>query len=58
MYVYGLALLPLVKKLEERTIRVKVWYADNSGIVNSLPNIQKWLDKLCVLGPQKIHPSQ
>ena len=50
MYAYALALLPLVKKLEERTAGVQVWYADNSGIADSLPNIQKWLDNLCSVG--------
>ena len=51
MYTYPLALLPLVKKLEERTAGVQVWYADDSSIADNLPNIQKWLDKLCSLGP-------
>ena len=51
MFLYSLALLPLVKKLEERTTGVQVWYADDSGITDSLPNIQNWLDKLCSLGP-------
>ena len=51
MFLYGLALLPLVKKLEEKATGVQVWYADDSGITDSLPNIQKWLDELCALGP-------
>lgn len=46
MYLYGLALLPLVKKLQEKTQGVQVWYADDSGIADSLPNIQRWLDEL------------
>ena len=51
MYLYGLALLPLVKKLQEKTQGVQVWYADDSGIADSLPNIQRWLDELCEIGP-------
>ena len=51
MYIYVLALLPLVNKLEERTVGNQVWYAEDSGIAGNWTNIQKWLDQLCTIGP-------
>ena len=51
MYIYALALLPLVNKLEDKTVGNQIWYADDSGIAGNLTNIQKWLDLLCTIGP-------
>ena len=51
MFVYALALLPLVRKLEDVSTVPQLWYADDSAKASSLLHLQKWLDKVCELGP-------
>ena len=52
MFVYALALLPLVKKLEDITTGPQIWYVDDSAKASNLQNIQTWLDNICKLGPR------
>ena len=51
MFVYALALLPLVRKLEDTTTGPQLWYADDSAKASSILHLQNWLDKICELGP-------
>ena len=51
MYIYALALLPLVRKLEDFTTGPQLWYADDLSKASNLQDIQKWLDKVCKIGP-------
>ena len=51
MFVYALALLPLVRKLKDFTTGPQLWYADNLAKASNLQDIQKWLDKVCKIGP-------
>ena len=51
MFVYALALLPSVRKLEDFTIGPHLWYADDLAKASNLQDIQKWLDKVYKIGP-------
>ena len=49
MVIYGLATIPLIRKLDG--ILTQVWYADDSMAAGKLSNIREWWDKLTSEGP-------
>ena len=51
MFVYALALLPLVQKLKDITAGPQLWYADDSAKASNHRDIQKWLNNMCKIGP-------
>ena len=49
MAMYGLAVLPLIKKLAEEA--KQVWYADEATGGGKLEQLRRWWDKLNECGP-------
>ena len=50
MPMYGLATIPLIKKLEGN--RKQVWYADDEAAVGKVADLRDWWDRLNALGPR------
>ena len=49
MAMYGLAVLPLIKKLAEEA--KQVWYADDATGGGKLEQLRRWWDKINECGP-------
>ena len=52
MFIFGVGVLPLVKKLKNPETRKQNWYADDSGCGGLLLAIRKWFDEFLVEGPK------
>ena len=49
MYMYGLATIPLIRKLNG--LCKQVWYADDSAATGTIEQLHDWWDSLEELGP-------
>ena len=49
MAMYGLAVIPLIKKLASEA--KQVWYADDATGGGKLQQLRRWWDKLNEVGP-------
>ena len=51
MAMYGVGILPLVRKLKKPAVRTQNWYVDDSGVSAKLRRMREWFDELCDFGP-------
>ena len=51
MMLYAVAVLPLIRSLEDSCEWVQNWYADDSSCVGELSSVRRWFDKLLIGGP-------
>ena len=51
MFVYAIATIPLIHKLNHITGVTQLWYADDSSAIGDLPCLRMWLDLLIKYGP-------
>ena len=51
MFLYAVAVLPLIRPLASKQNFAQCWYTDDSACVGKLSLIRLWLDKLIQLGP-------
>jgi len=51
MMMYAVAVLPLVRSLEDSHQWIQNWYADNSSCIGKLSSVRQWFDRLLSDGP-------
>ena len=51
MFLYSVAVLPLIKSLALKSNFVQCWYADDSACTGKLSQIRLWFDKHIQLRP-------
>ena len=51
MFVYGVSLLPLIRKLKDPNNVLQSWYADDSAAIAKLKQLETWLKNLIEEGP-------
>ena len=51
MFLYALAVLPLIQSLSDRSHWLQSWLADDSACVATLPELREWFYKLREKGP-------
>uniref|UniRef100_A0A1X7V433 Reverse transcriptase domain-containing protein n=1 Tax=Amphimedon queenslandica TaxID=400682 RepID=A0A1X7V433_AMPQE len=52
MFVYAVATIPLVRRLEDISIYKQVWYADDLSVTGDFNNIRVWFENLLRIGPE------
>ena len=53
MVVYGLSLLPMIRKLKQEFLDIfQPWYADNGAGMARIPHLLTFFGRLCSLGPK------
>ena len=51
MFIYAIATIPLIRKLNYISNITQLWYADNSSAISGLSHLRMWLDLLIEIGP-------
>ena len=51
MMLYAVAVLPLIRFLEDSCEWVQNWYADDSSCVGELSSVRRWFDRPLIDGP-------
>ena len=51
MMLYAVAVLPLIRSLEDSCEWVQNWYADDSSCVGELSFVRRWFDRLLIDSP-------
>jgi hypothetical protein len=52
MLLYSIAVMPLIRRLEEESVVTQNWYADDAAAVGELDNVMEWMGKLLQHGPK------
>ena len=52
MVCYGIATLPLIRKMKELGDTVHIWYADDAGVGGRITEIEEYWSQLSLLGPK------
>jgi len=61
MPMYGLALLPLIQKVNSSLAVTQCWYADDASAADTISNLRKWWNALVTEGPKfgcHVNPSK
>jgi len=51
MMMYAVAVLPLIRSLEDSHQWIQNWYADDSSCIGELSSVRQWFDRLLSDGP-------
>jgi hypothetical protein len=52
MFAYGMGILPLIRQLKAEFPQVEQpWYADDAGVSTKFDEIERFLRRLCEIGP-------
>uniref|UniRef100_A0A1X7TK22 Reverse transcriptase domain-containing protein n=1 Tax=Amphimedon queenslandica TaxID=400682 RepID=A0A1X7TK22_AMPQE len=51
MFIYAVATVPLIRKLNQISGVTQLWYADDSSAIGGLSQLHVWFDLLIEIGP-------
>ena len=52
MFAYTIAMLPLIRTLDDCSNCIQLWYADNSSALGNITSLMSWFERLSIVGPQ------
>ena len=51
-YLYALAMLPLIQRVDPDSSVIQTWFADDATATGKLENLREWWSALVTLGPK------